>query len=318
MAVKTQLEDPAWANVVTSNFQLLTPGNELKWTRTQPNPDTYNFAVRNKMLIHGHNLCWNAEGNYLKWFSTTLTRENARQYLTEHIATVMGRYRGRIESWDVVNEPVVPWSKRSDGLYPGVWLNLLGPEYIDIAFHTAAATDPDSLRMLNIYYVEQANADGDKARHDTLILLQQLKQRGVPIQAIGIESHLDASAPAGGAALARFLSDVRALGLQVLITELDVNDTHVPGDLQARDEAVAKCYADYLMNVVPLAHVERVIFWTVSDKGNWLNSMQAPNFRRSDGGPHRPGLLDNNLMEKPAYAAVAGAITRVCPQRVYR
>jgi endo-1,4-beta-xylanase len=327
MAVKPQLQDPGWAAAVTTNFQMLTPGNELKWARVHPTPDTYDFsdadwmvafAERNRMLIHGHNLCWNADATNPAWLSSTLTKQNAGQYLTQHIATVMGRYKGRIDSWDIVNEPVVPWSKRPDGLYPGIWLNLLGAEYIDIAFHAAAAADPAALRVLNIYYVEQGTTDGDKARRDNLLLLQQCKRRGVPIQAVGIESHLDASAPAGGPALNQFLSEIRALGFQVLITELDVNDTRVPGEVQARDLAVAKCYSDYVLNVVPAGHVERLIFWTVSDKGNWMNSLHSPNFQRPDGSSHRPGLLDSGLMEKPAFGAVAEAITRVCPGRARR
>jgi endo-1,4-beta-xylanase len=145
--------------------------------------------------------------------------------------------------------------------------------------------------------------------------LQQCIRRGVPIQAVGIESHLDASQPPGGADLARFLHDVRALGLEVLITELDVNDTQVPGNFQARDAVVAKCYSDYLLDVVPAAHVNRLVFWTASDKGNWLNSVHSPKFQRADGAPHRPGLLDENLIPKPAYTAVSEAIERICVNR---
>jgi endo-1,4-beta-xylanase len=320
-SIKAQLQNPAFAQTAIANFQMLTPGNELKWARLRPGPDSYNFgdadwmvdfAQQNRMLVHGHNLCWNAEGTNPAWFASTLTKENARQYLTQHITTVMGRYRGRIDSWDVVNEPIVPWSKRDDGLYPGIWLNLLGPEYIDIAFHAAAAADPKALRVLNTYYVEQGTADHEKGRRDNLRFLQQCKRRGVPIQALGIESHLDASQPPGGRALRQFVDEVKALGLQVLITELDVNDTQVTGNYQDRDAAVARCYSDYLLEVVPPGHVDRVIFWTATDKGNWLNSVRASKFQRPDGGPHRPGLLDDNLRPKPAYTAVGDAITRVC------
>ena len=320
-AEKGPLQNPSFAQSITTNFNLLTPGNELKWPRIRPTPDTYNFAdgdwmvnfaQKNGMLVHGHNLCWNAPTANPAWFSSTLTRQNARQYLTDHITRVMTHYKGQIDSWDVVNEPIVPWSKRPDGLYPGIWVDLLGPEYIDIAFHAAAAADSNALRVLNIYDVEQGIADHDKGRANNLQLLQQCLQRGVPIQAIGIESHLDASQPQGGESLTRFLQQVRALGLKVLITELDVNDSQIQGDVPSRDAAVAKYYADYLANVVSAGKVNQLIFWSATDKGNWLNSMKAPAFQRADGSLHRPGLLDTNLMQKPAYHAVAAAISNIC------
>ena len=255
-------------------------------------------------------------GHEPTWFGSVLTRENGRQYLTQHISTVMERYRGRVDSWDVVNEPVVPWSKREDGLYPGIWLNLLGPEYIDIAFHAAAVADPKALRVLNIYNVEQGSAEHEKGRRDNLRLLQGWVRRGVPIQAVGIESHLNASQPPGGASLIRFLDQVRSLGLQVLITELDVDDTEIVGDFRTRDAAVAKCYSDYLEQVMQAGHVNQSIFWTFSDKGNWLNPVHAAKFQRLDGAPHRPGLLDENLIKKPAYFAVADSMGKICRNRV--
>jgi endo-1,4-beta-xylanase len=323
-SVRGQLESAAFAQEVIANFDMLTPGNELKWARLRPSADSYNFvdadwmvafAQENGMLLHGHNLCWNAEGTNPPWFGSVLTKENARLYLTQHVTTVMGRYRGRVDSWDVVNEPIVPWSKRDDGLYPGVWLNLLGPEYIDVAFHAAAAADPTALRVLNIYYVEQGVPDHEKGRRDNLLLLQQCVRRGVPIQAVGLESHLNASQPPGGSSVNRFLEQVRALGLRVLITELDVDDTQVAGSLQIRDGIVAKCYSDYLTEVVPAGQIKQLIFWTASDKGNWLNSMRAARFQRFDGTPHRPALLDDHLMQKPAYIAVGEAIRGLCNNR---
>ena len=319
-AERTSLQDSAFCRAVVENFGMITPGNELKWARLRPSPDVYNFAdadwmvnfaQKNNMLVHGHNLCWNAAGTNPSWFASVLTKENAREYLTQHITTVMGRYRGRIDSWDIVNEPVVPWSKREDGLYPGIWLNLLGADYIDIAFHAAAAADPKALRVLNIYYVEQGTPDDEKGRRQNLLLLQQLVHRGVPLQAVGIESHLNASQPMGGASLNRFLDDVRSLGLQVLITELDVDDTQVAGDNQSRDAAVAQCYSDYLTQVVPQGRVDRLIFWTASDRFNWMNSIHAAKFARADRGLHRSGLWDVNMMKKASYRAVGVALAKI-------
>ncbi|MGD0646576.1 MAG: endo-1,4-beta-xylanase [Acidobacteriaceae bacterium] len=316
-ASKANLQVPEFAQFVTQNFSLLTPGNELKWPRLHPTPDSYtfddadwmvNFCQSHGMLVHGHNLCWNSPSANPSWFPSVLTRQNAAEQLTNYISTVMGHYRGQIESWDVVNEPVVFWSHRPDGLYPGVWTSLLGPQYLDIAFHAAKAADPDALRVLNCYYVEQNRPDFERTRELTISLLQQLLKRGVPVQAIGIESHLDATAPFGGLAFLEFIKRVRALGLQVLITELDVNDSAVQGDERERDRVVAQCYYDYLTQVVPAGKVDRIIFWTPSDRWDWLNSMQAANFHRADGKPHRPGLLDESLHPKPALQAVEAAL----------
>jgi endo-1,4-beta-xylanase len=323
-ASKANLQVPEFAEFVTQNFSLLTPGNELKWPRLHPTPDTYNFSdadwmvnfcQSHGMLVHGHNLCWNSPRANPDWFSSVLTPQNAAQQLTEYITTVVGRYRGRVESWDVVNEPVVYWSHRPDGLYPGVWINLLGPQYLDIAFHAAKATDPAALRVLNCYYVEQDQPDFERTRELTITLLQQLLGRGVPIQAIGIESHLDASAPLGGVAFLQFIRRVRALGLQVLITELDVDDSKVQGDEQERDRVVAQCYYDYLTKVVPAGKTDRIIFWAPSDRWDWLNSMQPAKFHRADGKPHRPGLLDDSLHPKPAMDAVQAALRTLSHSR---
>lgn len=319
-ASKANLQVPEFAQFVTQNFGLLTPGNELKWPRLHPTPDTYsfeeadwmvNFCQSHGMLVHGHNLCWNSPNANPAWFPSVLTPQNAAQQLTEYITTVVGRYRGRIESWDVVNEPVVYWSHRPDGLYPGVWINMLGPQYLDIAFHAAKAADPDALLVLNCYYVEQDNPDFERTRELTITLLQQLLGRGVPIEAVGIESHLDGSAPFGGRAFLAFIQRVRSLGLQVLITELDVDDSKVQGNEQERDRVVAQCYYDYITKVVPVGKTDRIIFWTPSDRWDWLNSMQPAKFHRADGKPHRPGLLDDSLRPKPAMDAVQAALRAI-------
>jgi endo-1,4-beta-xylanase len=315
---KVTLQVPEFANFVKANFDLMTPGNELKWGRLRPSADIFNFAdgdwmvdfaQSNGMRVHGHNLCWNRPG-YPQWLDAVLTKQNARQYLAAHITTVMQHYAGRIDSWDVVNEPVVPWSQRADGLYPGIWINLIGPDYIDFAFQAAAAADPKALRVLNCYQVEQDTPDHEKNRQNVLALLKRLISRQVPIQAVGIESHLDASVPLGGARLAEFLTDIRQLGLQVLITELDINDTAIPNE--TRDVTVAKTYHDYLKLVSAAVTPNSIIFWTVSDKFDWMNSIREPRFQRADKKPHRSGLIDYGMNPKIAYRMVADALHSNC------
>ena len=315
-AERPMLEDPALASFVRANFNLLTPGRELKWDRVRPAPDRWDFtgadwmadfAAQNAMEVHGHNLCWNM--NNPAWLAAAVTKANAAQMLTDHIKTVMGRYRGRVASWDVVNEPIRLRFHRPDGLMTGPWLDALGPEYIDIAFHTAAEADPGALRVLNIDSVEQDSSQ-DPIRAASLTLIKALLARKVPVQAIGIESHLDGSRMVASPGRDRFLGELRGLGLEVLVTELDVNDTYIPGSYADRRRAVARVYGDYLKSALPASGARRCIFWSPSDKNNWLDAAQWTNkwYMRTDHGPHFPGLLDANLRPNPALPSVAAAL----------
>jgi endo-1,4-beta-xylanase len=301
-ANKASLQDPLFAQTVVRNFNLLTASG-MKWDRIHPGADNYDFeeadwnihfAEQNGMQVHGHNLCWNNPLAYPAWFKSALNHSNAEQILTEHISTVVKHYAGRIASWDVVNEPVVPWSKRADKLYPGIWLDLLGTRYIDIAFRAAAAADPKALLVLNIYRVEQGTDDDGKNRQDTLQLLKQLLARRVPVQAVGIESHLDASEPLARESVRKFVRDIRELHLQVLITELDVKENRDAGDSMAWDRGVAQYYGDYLSDVLYAAHPQCVIFWSLKDR--WEN------------GKRVQGLMQNNLSPRMSYAAAVQAL----------
>lgn len=301
-AVRHQLQSLEFVQVVKDNFNLMTPGEELKWPPLRPGPDSFDFTVadwmvdfcqRNDIVVHGHNLCWNAPFAYPVWFKSTLNPSNAKRFLAEHITTVVKRYAGRVSSWDVVNEPVVPWSNRPGGLYPGVWTDYVGPEYFDIAFHAAADTDPNALRILNIYNVEQESAGDEKTRKDTLELLKQLIGRRVPIQAVGVESHLDDAQPLGGERFRQFLNDIRALDLRVVITELDVQENRV-GPPKNWYETAAKCYGDYLSEFISTADPPFVIFWSLLDR--W------------QGGKRVQGLLQSNLSPSSNYPAAMNAL----------
>ena len=302
-APKVQLQDPAVAQFVVDNFNLLTASG-MKWNDIHPEPETYNFAEgdwnvdfaqKNGMRVHGHNLCWNSPAGDPSWFKTVLKQSNARDILTSHIATVMKRYAGRVDSWDVVNEPVTPWSKRSDGLYPGYWTGLLGPEYIDIAFHAAASADSKALRILNVYCVEQDTPDNELTRTKVIALLKQLVARGVPIQAVGLESHLDASQPLGKTSFINFIKEIRGLGLEVLITELDVMETRAAGT--PVDQTVAKYYGDYIAETQSAVNPRFIIFWSIQDR--WSN------------GKRVQGLTWGNVKPRLSYQASLAALAQV-------
>jgi endo-1,4-beta-xylanase len=308
---------PQFAQFVIDNFDMITPGNQMKWGSLHPQPSVFNFtgadtvvhfAHANRKKIHGHNLCW--DNLNPGWVKTVVNKDNARDYLEEHIATVAGRYKGKIDSWDVVNEPIRVNSKQPGGLTPGPWLDYLGPEYIDIAFTAAASADPGALRVLNLDNTEQDWPPAMETRRASLQLVRDLVKRGVPIQAVGLESHLEATLPIANSGRTDMIKQIRDLGLEVLVTELDVNDNTAPGPDDARRKQVANCYYDFLKDVLPVSNAKRVIFWSTTDKDNWYDfaARTNPSYGRKDGELHFPGLLTADFQPTAALAAVKAAL----------
>jgi endo-1,4-beta-xylanase len=313
------LGDAKYAAFVLDNFSLITPGVELKWAALRPSPDSFSFSNADKLIawararsleIHGHNLCWNIFNP--DWVASTLTRSNARHYLVTHITTVMRRYKGQIPTWDVLNEPIDIWRRRPDGLSGGPWLDLLGPEYIDIAFHTSKDADPAVLRVLNLNGVERQDDVGDKTRAATLNLIQRMVKRDVPVQAIGLQGHAKAPYPANYSPLTRFVSQIRDLGLEVLVTECDINDINIQGDAARVKNEVAASYANLLTALYRAAQPRRIIFGTPTDRYSWYDSFAKTDaaYRRSDGAPHHAGLIDADLNPSPALTTVRTTIAQ--------
>jgi endo-1,4-beta-xylanase len=307
--------DPAFAAVFAEQCGLLVPENELKWDIVRPTPETYNFAPadwlyaftqQNRMKFRGHTLAWNK--SLPSWFDSYANSGNARQLLLGHIATVVGRYAGKMHSWDVLNEAIEPGDKRPDGLRNSPWLNLLGPEYIDIAFHAAAEADPQALLVWN-----EIHTEFNWARANREAFTQNLKtriSRGVPIHAVGLQSHLWANVPSYGEDFISFLKTLTDLGLKILITEMDVMDSEIPGDVPVRDQIVAKIYHDYLSVVLPQKSVVAVFTWGLSDRFTYLTKYKP----RKDGGPVRPLPLDSNLNPKSAWDSMARAFDDAEPR----
>jgi endo-1,4-beta-xylanase len=310
-------QDTPLTKFIQANLSILTPGNDLKWASLRPTPDTYHFEDADWVVnycevrgiaVHGHNLCWNTDNPW--WVQSTVNSSSGERILRDHIRTIAGRYRGKIDSWDVVNEPVAVWHNRPDGLRQGPWLSAMGPAYIDIAFHAAAEADPKATRVLNLNHVEQTEKDVEKSREKTLELISGMLSRKVPVQAVGIESHLDTSQPLDPQPLSRFLTAIQRMGLPIMVTEIDVLDSSGPSDFGARDAMVAQYYTDYLNLVLPLISPKRLIFWSLSDYGNWYD--HVPNLRRNDQQLHRPGLLDAQMNPKSALTAVTKSLQTYC------
>jgi endo-1,4-beta-xylanase len=193
--------------------------------------------------------------------------------------------------------------------YP-TWLKFLGADYIQRAFELAHAADPGAKLVLNETSLDYSDASGnsywEKRRRALLTLLTNLKAKGTPIHALGIQSHLLArfNKNFDGNKFRKFLSEVASLGLKIIVSELDVSDAELPKSIEVRDRIVAQSYYEYLSVVLDEPAVTTVINWGLTDRYTWLSDF-AP---RNDGAEVRPLLRDRQYNRKPAWQAVARAL----------
>jgi endo-1,4-beta-xylanase len=317
-------EDARGAQLVKTHFNSITPENILKWESVHPTPDKYSFEApdryvefgeKNHMFIVGHTLVWHSQTP--KWVfedgnGNPATREILLGRMRDHIRTVVGRYKGRIQGWDVLNEAL-----NEDGtLRQSPWMKIIGEDYIAKAFEFAHEADPKAELYYNDYSVEN-----EPKRNGALELIKKLRAQGVPVAAVGLQGHNNLEWPSielQDATIAAF----GKLGVKVMITELDIDvlpsasqhrgaDISLNVELQARlnpyvnglpdsvQQALAKRYADLF--AVYLKHrkvVTRVTFWGVADGDSWRNNWPVR------GRTAYPLLFDRNGKPKPAFDAV--------------
>ncbi len=304
--------NPAYAELIKQQANIVVAENAMKFGPLRPGPDKFffddadalfAFAEANGIKVRGHNFVWHRQ--LPPWFEGYATKANAASILTNHIETVGGRYAGRVHSWDVVNEAIQVDDKLPGGLRNSPWYKLLGPEYIDAAFRTARKVDPKALLCYNDYGIEGEAPDQQAKRDAVLALVRGMQERNVPIDAVGIQSHISAGAKhVYGAGLQQFMQEVGSMGLKMLLTEMDVNDRALPVDIPTRDQAVAATYGSYLKTTLANPHVVAVLTWGITDKYTWLNGEDS----RPDHQPERALPFDADLRPKMAYVAEVDAI----------
>lgn len=308
-----QLHRPDITALIINQCSILVPENQMKWRATHPEQDRFDFAQAdaymafaesNQLLARGHNLCWHQYNP--AWLDAVATPQNAADLLRTHIQTVAGRYKGRIHSWDVVNEAIRPEHHNPHDLTNSIWLKNIGEDYIDLAFRTAHEADPSALLTYNDFDIETDAPEQEQKREAILALLHRLRKKGVPIHAMGVQSHLRTVAgfPTWGG-LNKFLKEVSRLKLQVFVTELDVDDSGVPRDTTERDRQVAELYRSYLDNILRQKCLKAVLTWCLSDRDSWLQHFRP----RPDGLSQRPLPFDADLNPKPAFFALRDSFT---------
>ena len=306
--------DTTYAQLVKQQANIVVAENAMKFGPIQPGIDHFRFdesdflfafAEANGMKVRGHNFVWHRQ--LPNWFAGYATPGNAKQILVNHIETVGARYAGRVQSWDVVNEAIQVSDGQSGGLRNSPWYKLLGPGYLDLAYQTARRADPHALLCYNDYDIESEAPEQAAKRAAVLALVRGMQQRNVPIDAVGIQSHIKAGGHNHyGPGLQQFMQQVQGMGLKIMLTEMDVNDRVLPADPATRDQTVAAVYRDYLNLTLANIDVIALLTWGLTDKYTWLNGEDS----RPDKLPERALPFDADLRPVLAYQAEVEAILR--------
>ncbi len=318
-------EDKQTAAIVTSQYNTLTAENEMKWEKIHPLENEYDFAstdklvelsTNNKHFLVGHTLIWHFQTP--DWVfedskGNPVSRELLLKRMRDHIQTIVSRYRGKVDAWDVVNEAL-----NDDGtLRKSKWLDIIGPEYIAKAFEFAHAADPDAALYYNDYNLFDA-----RKRQGTLEIVRSLKAQDLKIDGIGIQGHYGLDFDKLDEVEKSIIAFAEE-GMQVMFTEVDISvlkfpETESQGadisiDVELQNElnpfakklplSVTQQQADYYRNLFELFlkhrdSINRVTFWGLTDAHSWRNDW--PMKGRTD----YPLLFDRNNKPKQAFDAI--------------
>jgi endo-1,4-beta-xylanase len=278
-----RLGESQYVNTLNAEFTSVTPENEMKWDALEPSRGSFTYANADRIVSHARGRGMSVRGHTLVWHSQLpgwvggLDTTNLRSAMNNHINQVMGHWRGQIHSWDVVNEAFEENGTRRNSPFQ----QRLGNGYIEEAFRTARAADPNAKLCYNDY-----NTDGQNAKSNAVYaMVQDFKSRGVPIDCVGFQSHFNAQSPVPAdyrANLQRFAN----LGVDVQITELDIEGS---GTAQANN------YRSVVETCLAITRCTGITVWGITDKYSW----------RPNGTPL---LFDGNYAKKPAYSAVLTAL----------
>lgn len=306
-------------SLIKKEFNAITAENIMKSMFIHPEKDKYDFTLsdkfvaygeKNKMFIHGHTLIWHSQ--LAPWMEKIKDSTAMRAFMKDHITTIVSKYKGRVDSWDVVNEAL-----NEDGtLRKSIFLNTLGEKYLVDAFKLAAAADP----KVDLYYNDYNNEEPAK-REGNINLIKKIKAGGGKIDGVGIQAHWKLNYPSL-AEIEKSILEYSALGIKVAFTELDISVLPNPKDLNGADvnqnfegnakmnpypktlpDSVQVKLADRYASIFKLFlkhkdKISRVTFWGVHDGQSWLNDWPVK------GRTNYPLLFDKDLKPKKAYYEV--------------
>jgi len=308
--------------IVETQFNSITPENSLKWMFVQPYPNSFNFTVadkyvnigiKNKMHIVGHALVWHSQ--LADFMQNVKSKAQMNKHFENHINTVVSRYKGKIDAWDVVNEAF-----NEDGsLRESVFYKFLGKNYIEKAFKLANEIDPNADLIYNDY-----NLYKKEKRDGVIQMVKQMQSKGIKIDGIGVQAHWSLNQPSLNE-IEQIIFDISELGVDVMFTELDIsvlpspweqvgaevsqNFSRFEGDAKMNpypdklpksiQNKLAKRYNDIFQLFIKHSDkISRVTFWGVMDKHSWLNDFPIK------GRTNYPLLFDRNYQAKEAHKSL--------------
>ncbi|MGL4729544.1 MAG: endo-1,4-beta-xylanase [Bosea sp. (in: a-proteobacteria)] len=305
--VQTFREDARYREALARHCDIIVPMNDLKWEQLRHTRSGFDFKDADEQVafarergksVRGHTLIWGL--HMPEWTKSITTAREAERELINHINTVMLRYRGKIISWDVANEIVAEFPNDKEQWRPSIWLEKLGIDHVALAFRTAAAIDPTAKLVINDYNLESPEPQAIARRAALLSLVRRLKDRGVPIHGVGIQGHLIAERPIDTQAFGRFIEEFDKMGLDILVTELDVIDWRLPAAIAARDAAAAQVATTFLESIAAVKLPSSIVSWGLTDRYSWTHEV----FKRKDGLKLRPLPFDAEYRPKPLWRAI--------------
>jgi len=280
-----------YAEILSREFNVVTAENALKFEAVHPQRGVYSFegadaivrfAETHGMKVRGHTLVWHQQ--LPAWITSgSYAWEEWKNILREHVMSVVGRYKGRIYAWDVVNEAILD----NGSLRDNVWFRNVGPEYIESAFRWAHEADPNALLFYNDYGAEDLN---DKS-HAVYSLVKSLLEKGVPIHGVGLQMHINVENPPKPEDVAANIKRLNDLGLIVHITEMDVRIRTPPSNEDLIKQA--EIYRDILRVCLSSEKCTAFIMWGFTDRYSWI-----PNYFSGYGSAL---IFDEQYRPKLAY-----------------
>lgn len=309
-------KDAAYRELYTTHARIVTTDVALKigTIAGQPGPKRFDsadrllkFCAKNKIPMRGHCLIWN---EWVPQWIRNMSTSERQVFFDSYIEEVVGRYAGQLQSWDIVNEPFWPGHKAPGGYRLGPWYDAFGTGYVRRAFERAAMADKKTKFVLNEAQTERDDEVGLAVRAGLLRLVDELKEAGVPLHAVGLQGHLQPRYPHDPSRFSDFVHALAERKVEIYITEFDVRDDTFPDDIPTRDAKIAETAEKFLNNVLRVPAVKAVIAWELADNYSFYTDAAKKKDPLAQRLP-RPLPFDSAMQKKPLWYAMARAFQNV-------